>query len=410
MACLLTPTLAVADGLTLFKQQPRGQFGDAIAHLSQGQMTEADAILKDIIENDPSQVYALHGRAQVSIARGNLPAAERSVQSVLQSHATMPEAHNVAGVVLLLQQKNDQARREFSRAIELRPGYITPRLYLAAMARGTGNFEQARKEYQAITELAPRVGAGYIGQAEASVMAGRTEEAFATLEEWKRHAGTSVMPSQLIGTLGIVTGQPDRAIAELRAALARQPKNSVTMRLLGDAYAAKNDLPRALAEYRGALIVNPSDVEAALGLAAAQLRAGERAGAIETYRRVVAREPNQAVPANNLAWLLLEDGTDIAEAQRLAELAVMHAPTYPDGFDTLGWIHYKQGHYKVAVATLEKAKGLAPERADIAGHLGLAYARAGDKPRAIAELKRALQAKNAPNRQELDTALQSLSR
>lgn len=407
---VLAPAFAHADGLTLFKQRrPQGQFGEAVAHLSQGRLKEADAIFKDIIENDPSQIYALLGRAQVSISQGNLPAAERSALAALQANPNIPEPHNVAGVIFLLQQKHAEARREFARAIELRPAYVTPRLYLAAMARAEGNFDQARQEYKTIVDLAPRIGAGYIGQAEANVMSGRTADAFTVLEQWKNAANTSVLPAQVIGTLAIVTGQPDRAVQELQLALTKQPRNDVTLRLLGDAYAAKNDSGRAIAQYRAALAVNAADLEAAMGLANMQIRTGERNGAVQTYRQILSRQPDAAVAANNLAWLTLEQGNNLPEAQHLAETAVKSAPGYVDGYDTLGWINYKRGQYKAAVTALEKAKSLAPDRADIAAHLGLAYAKAGATSAAIAELKRALQAKDLPNHQELEGTLQSLT-
>ena len=57
----------------------------------------------------------------------------------------------------------------------------------------------------------------------------------------------------------------------------------------------------------------------------------------------------------------------------------------------LGWVRYRRSEYPLAITALEAAKKAAPARADIAGHLGLAYAKAGRKPAAAAELKRALE-------------------
>ena len=88
------------------------------------------------------------------------------VTAVLNRQNTLPEAHNMKGLVLLLRKDSDGARHEFLRAIELHPGYITPRLYLAVMARTSGDYTGAAAEYKAITAVAPRLPAGYLGQAE----------------------------------------------------------------------------------------------------------------------------------------------------------------------------------------------------------------------------------------------------
>jgi len=85
-------------------------------------------------------------------------------------------------------------------------------------------------------------------------------------------------------------------------------------------------------------------------------------------------------------------------------------PGYVDGQDTLGWVHYKRAEYAPAIAAFSRAKTLAPARGDIAAHLGMAYAKAGRKQEALAELRRAMAWKgDLANRREVEALVASLS-
>src|SRR4029077_6657325 len=120
--------------------------------------------------------------------------ADRAIDGVLSKQPNMPEAHNMKGVVLLLQKNSDAARKEFARAIELHPTYVTPHVHLASIARSQGDFPVAIQEYQRLVVLAPRLPAGYIGQAEAMMMRRDNMGAYKVLNAWKAADPKSVLP------------------------------------------------------------------------------------------------------------------------------------------------------------------------------------------------------------------------
>ena len=64
---------------------------------------------------------------------------------------------------------------------------------------------------------------------------------------------------------------------------------------------------------------------------------------------------------------------DLDEAESLVRRAMKLKPD--DGYitDSLGWVLFRQGNYKEAIATLENAYRLKPDEAIIAEHLGDAY-------------------------------------
>ena len=283
------------------------------------------------------------------------------------------------GVVLLLQKRPDEASAAFRRALELRPGYVTPRFYLAAIARSKGDHAGAAREYQALAKVAPRLPAGYLGQAEAQIMLRNPSEAFRVLESWKAVPGSGNMPYHVIANLYIVQNEPQKAIQELRSALAKTPGDTAGLTYLGDAYAAAKDMAKAS----------------------------------ENYQLAIKADARNAVATNNLAWLRMEQARDAAgltEALSLAETAVKLEPNYVDALDTLGWVHYRRADYAKSIAALSQARKLAPNRMDVAAHLGLAYAKAGQKPQALTELRAALASKaTIANRAELERTVKELA-
>jgi tetratricopeptide (TPR) repeat protein len=350
----------------------------AIADLGKGNLKQADATLQELLKEDPTHVYALLARAQIAVNEGRIAAADRSVTSVLERQQQLPEAHNMRGVVLLLQKRNEEAAKAFRRALELRPNYVTPRFYLAAIARSKGDHAEAAREYKALADAAPRIPAGYLGQAEAYMMLRNPAEAFRILQAWKSVPQSGPLPYQVIANVYLAQKEQAKALQELQAAVAKYPSDTGSLTYLGDAYLATKDTTKAMASYRLA----------------------------------IKADARNAVATNNLAWLLMEraqSASELGESLSLAEAAVKIEPNYVDALDTLGLVHYRRADYAKAIAELSKARKLAPTRMDIAAHLGLAYAKAGSKPQALTELRAALASKTPiANRAELERVVKEL--
>ena len=138
---------------------------------------------------------------------------------------------------------------------------------------------------------------------------------------------------------------------------------------------AIRDLQRALDE-------RPDETAALIRLGNLRRKEGDGAGAEELYRRALAVAPDEAAACNNLAYLLMEQGRQLAEAERLAKRAVQIQPGNPRMTDTLGMVYLRQEQYARATAHLERARAQAvgfpaATRAAISEHLALAYHRSG---------------------------------
>src|SRR5208283_6147013 len=172
---------------------------------------------------------------------------------------------------------------------------------------------------------------------------------------------TEIEPSSLmayihIGQIYELTNRPDDALGAYQKALQVQPKSPLANNYLGNLYVRKGDLKSAGKYFQAALNENAHD----------------------------------PVAANNLAWVYAAEGENLDMALSLATQAKQMAPELEGVNDTLAWIQYRKGNYRVAISLAEDAVSKQPQRAQYRYHLGMALKGAGETSRAKTELQKAL--------------------
>src|SRR5262245_3002267 len=130
--------------------------------------------------------------------------------------------------------------------------------------------------------------------------------------------------------------------------------------------------------------------------------------ATKRYLRVLEIDKNAVVAANNLAWLYVQQETHLDTALELAQRAKQNLATDPRIDDTLGWIYYNKKLLPQAVAALEESVTRDPRNPLHQYHLGMAYMRYGDWPRARPALERALKSPAVPIVEEARKALATI--
>ena len=133
---------------------------------------------------------------------------------------------------------------------------------------------------------------------------------------------------------------------------------------------------------------------ATLGTLAEQM--GDRAKAQDLYKKALQIQPDQPIAANNLAFMYLDQGTNLDVALSLAQVARRAMPTSPNSADTLAWAYYLKGAYSSARELLEDAAKQSPDDSTIQYHLGAVYNKLNDKTKATAHLKKALTLQPTP--------------
>jgi Flp pilus assembly protein TadD len=160
--------------------------------------------------------------------------------------------------------------------------------------------------------------------------------------------------------------------------------------LLGELQGARGSTEKAIATYQQSIQTNPRDVRAYVLLGELEHERGNWQMAREEYQKALQVQPDYPPAANNLAYLMLEHGLNTDLALSLAHAARRGLPASTAAADTLGWALYNKGDYRSAIDLLEEASKKAPLNANIHFHLGMAYAKVGNRERAKTELDRTL--------------------
>ena len=97
------------------------------------------------------------------------------------------------------------------------------------------------------------------------------------------------------------------------------------------------------------------------------------------FKKALELYPDQPLVLNYLGYSWVDQGINLDEAFKMLRRAVDLKPT--DGYivDSLGWAHFKLGHYQEATEELEKAIELKPADPVVNDHLGDAYWRVNRK-------------------------------
>jgi Flp pilus assembly protein TadD len=263
------------------------------------------------------------------------------------------------GVSLRAQGKPAEARQQFEKALAMAPGYLEPLDQLATMSLAEKNAQAAiaRVERQALLE--PK----------------------------------SAAIQYLLGRVYQATGDAKQAEKAYRKTIELNPQAAPAYVALGQIYGASQNYDQAIAELDKALASRPDQPAALMLKSIAQQMKGDTQAAREGYEKIVKINPRFAPAANNLAWMLAEDGPnqDLKRALLLAQGARDAAPQDPQVADTLGWIQYKSGAFPAAEALLREASEKLPTNAEVLYHLGMAQAKIGRNDDAKATLAKSLE-------------------
>jgi tetratricopeptide (TPR) repeat protein len=333
---------------------PDGALLLADLHLQTNAPDAAIEVLRALTSKQPNfSAYVLLGSAYL---RKKDPANAAIVfETIVRQAPKDPRGPYLVGQALLAQAKRAEAKKRFEEALTLAPEYIEPLAQLADLAIAERQPDAAVERVQRQMARVPKSAAipyllGRIHERRGDTQ--RAEKAFLTALEIEP---TMVAPYVAVAGLYANSGKYDQALQNVNEALKRRPRDLGAQMLQSVVYEGKGDVGNAIKGYEKTLLLNPRFAPA----------------------------------ANNLAYLYSEHGGDKNRALALAEVAKETAPDEPHISDTLGWILYKRGVYQRALALLKESAGKLPDNMEVQYHLGMTYAKLGDKVGAREALGRA---------------------
>lgn len=187
-----------------------------------------------------------------------------------------------------------------------------------------------------------------------------------------------------------------------------QPLDAVAHAQLGSILLRQDRYSDAVPELEKATILSPDNAELEILLGQAYLNVGDKSKGLASLHKAI-QISSSAQILNEAAYTLAQQGTDLEQAQQYAEVAVHRSAEALDKadlahltvadfaqtanigayWDTLGWVHYKQGD----IASAERyvhAAWLLTENGEVGDHLAQIYLKSGKKDAAIRQCALAL--------------------
>lgn len=309
------------------------------------QYDRAEPLIKEYLQRHPHDFEGLYFTGVVERGLGNYAAAEKPLRQAIALNPNHADAHYNLGFVLARLDRPAEARPELERALQLNPDSSEARFQLASVLRSLGQQDQAHEELKVLQQKK----AADVKQDVASVKASQANE-------------------------DLQSGDPQKAVALYREALANDPNNAKTYYDLALALdrLADYSAERETLEKAQALDGKLAPVHNQIGFL--DLQAGHAQEAERQFKEALSLDPQYAEAQNNLGVLYGQVGKD-SDAEKMFRLATENNPQYGQAFANLGLILAGQGRYAEAESALSNAIRLDPKNTGALSVYGMVLVR-----------------------------------
>jgi Tfp pilus assembly protein PilF len=345
-------------------------------------MTEFDTAIKLDVSLSPSYLE----KANLLLIRGDLDACEATLRAALQQNRNYLPARGANAKLLTLRQRPQEALNQAQEVLSVMPNNEDALGARAEAFRISGKLADSRKDWIRLCEIQPKspdypyrlgVVEALIGNKTAAIAAYRKalelrpdfsaaindilylqiqdkkfEAAFVELDRLSKTSFPQDEINKFRGRVYLAKGDAIAAEAAFNKALQINPRNYQIYIMLAQLNLQRNNLPQAIKEVDKAIAGNDKFSPAFLQKAYYLEQSRDISSAIANYRKALALDSNNAVAANNLAWLLCESSGNLEEALSLSQAARKRLPEEPEIAETLGWTYYKMKNYTLAVDQL----------------------------------------------------------
>jgi predicted Zn-dependent protease len=262
---------------------------------------------------------------------------------------------------------------------------------LGAALSGENKYDASIAALQNAVTAAPAAVQPLAALVATMVRAKQTDQAIAFLRTVLKENPANAQAQVLLGDVQLTKNSFDEAEKTFKAAIASQPKIDIGYRSLADLYIRQKKIDAALDTIQAGLKEQPDNANLQLTLAQISELKGDFDSAVSQYENLLKQQPGSLIIMNNLASLLADHRTDKASLDRAQSLAVsLRASQVPQFKDTLGWVEYRQGDFKSAIALLKDAAAAMPNLALVHYHLGMSYLSMAQPAKASEEFNIAL--------------------
>ncbi len=289
----------------------------AVQHHTSGQLAQAEAAYRKILQVDPKQPVALHLLGVIAHQLGRKEDAVELISQAISVDPDYVDAHTNLGKVLSELGDLAGAATCFDNALAIKPDADTYN-YLGITYMNMGREEQAIACYHKALAHRPDFAEAHNNLGNTLVQTGKLDEAIARFRMALTIVPDSIEVHCNLGAAFLEQGETDLAVSSFTNTLAIIPDHAEAYNGLGNAALEQERPDDAIANFKKALVIKPDYAEAHCNLAEA-LEITNRTDALRDALTNARRNcPNHPLLAIGEAQLLKHDG-DFGSARSLLE-------------------------------------------------------------------------------------------
>jgi tetratricopeptide (TPR) repeat protein len=351
----------------------------------------AQTTLSEVLRRDKNHLAARGALAKVLALRQKPQDALQEAQQVLEAMPNNEDALAARAEAFRSLGRMSEAKEDFRKLCEIRPDYPIYWHRLGLVEAAQGDTAGALEHFRKAVALKADFSAAINDILYVYLKSNKFDDALSELDRLSKLSSPRDEIHVFRGRIYLAKENYQEAEREFRRATQINPQNYQAYIFLGQLNLQRNNIQQALKEVDQLIAKNDKFAPAYLVKAYYLQVAKDVAGSIANYRKTIQLDPQNVVAANNLAWMLCENNTNLEEALSLAQAARKRAPDNPEIADTLGWIYYKQKNYVLAADQLLFSVNNRQAQAEHYYRLGMALYGKGDVRMAKQTLRRALE-------------------
>lgn len=387
------PANAAASGKTLTIDQAMTLANQL---QTQGQLQQAEHLLRQILQQQPQHVFALHLLGVIAYQAGKLPQAAELVQRAIallggsdfsptdaaspstaqrrtevrpKADARILALFNANLCEILRQLKQlDPAIAAGERAVALDPNMAMAHSNLGIAHFDRKDYDKAEACQQRALTLAPDFAAALNNLGSIWRERGDHDKALAFYQQAAAANPNYLEPLNNLGALLLEEDRDPEAETVLKKALQLNPNYPESICNLGGVHLAREENEQALEQYRRALALRPVYVEAQMGLAKT-LQALEKPEDAELAAIRALQFDEQNPKAHALLAAIHTEMSLPAQAEAEYQRALAIKPNSNDALLGLGHLCTENGQLERARELFQRALQLKPDNTDARIHL-----------------------------------------
>ncbi len=400
---------AVVEGtVRIAPESPDAHYMLGVVLIQAGDTTgRGEGELREALRLRPGMPEASKALSALAIQKGDFESLREAGAAIIAAEPRRPDGYLLEATALFNTDDLQGALMNLQKAILVAPA--DPRGYAALgdLYTTQKKFPEALKNFELALQKNPRSAEGLGGEVRMLLAQNLPAKALARVQSQIALVPDDAAFYLLLGQVQSALKDVNGAEQSVRKALSIDPNNSDAIFQLGELQQQKGSFDEAKASFERLVQKNPRDPRpfALLGMVAEAQHDWQRAE--QQYQKAVGLQPDNAIAATNLAYLMLQHGGDLDMALSFAQTARRAMPDSPKTADTLASVYLRKGNYQLAQNLLNEAVQKSPDNQSYRYHLGLAYQGLKDIPKAKSCFQRALEMN--PKSDEADAIRKSLA-